>query len=461
MLEYNKIIHYDINAVCVTPLHVGNAGGDKGRILIDEISGTPFIQGSSIAGVFRESCTEKEVSEWFGNPSREKPDQSRISFSDGRIDEDGFKLEMRTRVSIEPKTGSVKSEKTRENDISSGQLFDIEMVSANAGFSFSITAFAAGESKASEAKCLIRKLLSRVENGEIRFGGQGSNGFGRAKLKGVFETIYDLCSETKNNEVFGRKEWAKGEKNHEDISKEIKKEALDIDDYRICFTFGLPNALLIKGNFVNDMLLSENLKIELKEKDYPDSMSISDGNGKFIIPGSSVKGVLRSRVKMIADKLSLPVNTTEKGFGSKKVRSRIRVEDTEIEEPEAIVSRRIRINRWTGSVMNRALFSEALVGGKSSVEISVQSEADGGKWTDVDAKRLSGLIIYAIRDLGLGLTGLGSTNSVGRGIIDLYSITLKVPGGREETINKGSGRLSEGSVIKECLKAVKEGANAN
>lgn len=457
MLEYNKIIHYDINAVCVTPLHVGNAGGDKGRILIDEISGTPFIQGSSIAGVFRESCTEKEVSEWFGNPSREKPDQSRISFSDGHIDEDGFKLEMRTRVSIEPKTGSVKSEKTRENDISSGQLFDIEMVSAEAGFSFSITAFAEGDEKASEAKKLIRKLLSRVENGEIRFGGQGSNGFGRAKLKNVFESVYDLCSETKSNEVLGRKEWAKGEKNHEDISKDIKKESLDIDDYRICFTFGLPNGLLIKGNFVNAMLLSENLKRQLEEKDIPDSMSIADGNGKFIIPGSSMKGVLRNRVKMIAEKLNLKLNIEEKGFGDKDVSSRIRVEDTIIEDPEAVLSRRIRINKWTGGVMNRALFSEAIVGGKASVEISVQSGTDGEKWTEADAKRLSGLIIYAIRDLGLGLTGLGSTNSIGRGMIELYSITLKVPGGREETINKGSGRLSEGSVIKECLKAVKEG----
>lgn len=456
MLEYDKIINYDIKAVCVTPLHVGNAGGDKGRILIDEISGTPFIQGSSIAGVFRESCSEEEASDWFGNPAREKPDQSRISFSDGSIDNDGFKLEMRTRVSIDPKTGSVKSEKTRENDISSGQLFDIEMVSAETEFSFTITAFAEGGSKASEGKNLIRKLLSRVENGEIRFGGQGSNGFGRAKLKTVFETTYDLCLETKSNEVFGRKEWAKGEKSSVNISKEIESEAKAIDDYRICFTFGLPNALLIKGNFVNAAILSENLKKDLEEKDVPDSMNIADGNGKFIIPGSSVKGVLRSRVKMIADKLGLSADITEKSFGSKEVRSRIRVEDTIIDKPEALLSRRTRINKWTGSVMNRALFSEAVVGGNATVELSVQSGADGGKWTDADARRLSGLIIYAIRDLGLGLSGLGSTNSVGRGIIDLDSITLKVPGGREETI-KREDKLSDGSIIRECLRAVKEG----
>ena len=106
--------------------------------------------------------------------------------------------------------------------------------------------------------------------------------------------------------------------------------------------------------------------------------------------------------------------------------------------------------------MNRALFSEALVGGNATVELSVQSGADGGKWTDADARRLSGLIIYAIRDLGLGLSGLGSTNSVGRGIIDLDSITLKVPGGREETI-KREDKLSDGSIIRECLRAVKEG----
>ena len=51
--KYNEIIKYEVIAVCTQPLHVGSAVGDKEEVLIHPVDDIPFIQATSIAGVFR------------------------------------------------------------------------------------------------------------------------------------------------------------------------------------------------------------------------------------------------------------------------------------------------------------------------------------------------------------------------------------------------------------------------
>ena len=51
--KYDKIIKYEAVAVCTQPLHIGSAVGDKEEVLIHPVDDIPFIQATSIAGVFR------------------------------------------------------------------------------------------------------------------------------------------------------------------------------------------------------------------------------------------------------------------------------------------------------------------------------------------------------------------------------------------------------------------------
>ena len=52
--SYDKIVKYSVTAKCTEPLHVGSVSGDTEEILVHPVTGNPFIQATSIAGVFRE-----------------------------------------------------------------------------------------------------------------------------------------------------------------------------------------------------------------------------------------------------------------------------------------------------------------------------------------------------------------------------------------------------------------------
>ena len=52
-LKYDKIVKYLICAKCEGPLHIGSSIGGKEDVLIHPVDKSPFIQASSIAGVFR------------------------------------------------------------------------------------------------------------------------------------------------------------------------------------------------------------------------------------------------------------------------------------------------------------------------------------------------------------------------------------------------------------------------
>ena len=118
---------------------------------------------------------------------------------------------------------------------------------------------------------------------------------------------------------------------------------------------------------------------------------------------------------------------------------------------------RNRINKMTGGVQNGALFSDVPVSGKTEIEISVSSDARYSDWDRQTAEASVGLLIYALRDLGMGLTALGGTNSVGRGIVSVTGIEVS---GEEneasETLSVLDTDLHHKPLISRCLKAVEE-----
>jgi hypothetical protein len=47
---FDRIIKYQMTAVCREPLHVGGNGGRDGGILVHPVKNVPFIQATGIAG---------------------------------------------------------------------------------------------------------------------------------------------------------------------------------------------------------------------------------------------------------------------------------------------------------------------------------------------------------------------------------------------------------------------------
>ena len=152
-------------------------------------------------------------------------------------------------------------------------------------------------------------------------------------------------------------------------------------------------------------------------------------NGRAILPGSSVKGVIRARVTAIAELLGLEKAVTEELFGRMNRRGenpdnglpgKVRFEDAVLSGKSQEISR-IRINRFTGGVIRQGLFVEEPIRSEITLRITLpEGEARG-----------CGLLLYALRDLGLGLYNLGSGGAVGRGYLAVDTIRAQAPDGTE------------------------------
>lgn len=126
-------------------------------------------------------------------------------------------------------------------------------------------------------------------------------------------------------------------------------------------------------------------------------------NGTAVLPGSSVKGAVRARVQAIADLLHCSESVDElfgrgAAQGDNGIAGRVQFTDVVLDKAKEQKISRIRINKFTGGVIRRGLFTEEPL--KSGVTLTITAPQD-----DICG---CALLVYALRDLGLGLYNLGS-----------------------------------------------------
>ena len=115
---YHLIEKYRVEVETTAPLHIGSGTREDGEVLLHPVTEIPFIQSSSIAGVFR-SISEilngkKETEDLFGAPNQTGDtidNGSRVIISDGEMDISTVKMEYRPRVAIDSYSGAVSSSK--------------------------------------------------------------------------------------------------------------------------------------------------------------------------------------------------------------------------------------------------------------------------------------------------------------------------------------------------------------
>ena len=298
--KYTKILKYEIEAEAESALHIGNGMSDEGEVLVDERTGEPFIQGTSVAGAFLEAADE-EQKKCFGNKNEKKDkskekntsnkgknndkndiwgNKSRLTFSDVHFKvNDRLRLEYRTRVRLDAKSG------TTDQANNSGQLHNIELISAGAEMTFDIYRFLKPEENEDG---LVEELLAALNRQEILLGGNVTNGCGKVKLTSVRRSEYDLTTPE------GRKDWSdegknKGQECLGEIRK-IKRKSNKKQPLKFRLEVSYPNAILVKGNYVNEELLEKQLKTEFEEDKnrVPDAMNIVNGREEYIIPATSI-----------------------------------------------------------------------------------------------------------------------------------------------------------------------------
>ena len=397
--SFTYAIRYLVNAECASPMRTGNAGNDVERILTTH-DGFAMLQGSSIAGALKAWLGDSEAA---GKLFGDKDHESAIRVSDA-IFGVGSVAVSRPRVPIAPHFGT------------SSNKFDITGLPSGAKCCFELL-WRGNQDDSKAAAESIEACLAAIQLGDITFGAQRSNGYGRMLLT-VRKRCYDLFN------AKDRKAWLADQV---DGAVSVDLQAYAAKD--IVFDVQADIAsILIKASAPERKSEKQNTQIHFTE------------NGVPILPGSSLKGAMRAQMTKTASFLSVSQQELNSLLGRTAegedtgIAGKVIWTDAVADEKtsRAITVTRIRINRITGGVMQRNMLTEEPISGHWRWQIRVPSDQNRGAM----------MILYALRDLGLGLYQLGGTQAVGRGAV--HRLTVNIRCGESSavfTANAGNGSL--------------------
>lgn len=412
-----------------SPLHIGSGNSEHSDMdIFLDIEDKPYIPGTSLAGVIRHflerhTPNKDEIDSLFGKQrdNDEDGEQSRILFFDASVKND--KVKIRDGIRIAPETG-ITEDKAK---------FDYQIVEPGAQFDLKIIVRYSDEDLEKDVtKRYLKTIEYLLSNEQVQIGANVNNGFGKLKLIDPKYKIYEITNDI--NSV-----WSK-------IFKDAKKEVLSVqpisiqkNEFSIQLTASLMGSLIIGDTDPN----SESDKTHIQS------------NGKNVITGSTLKGVIRSRINRIIntkveknennfilkheilgfvkeefkekDK-NIPreiENILKDDFGDFDARQgRLRVIEKEIANVHPEQQTRIKIDRFTGGTIESALFDSMPVfdnNGGSKVELyMVLDKKDFEKWQEA-----AGVLLLVLKDLWTGMLPIGGEKNVGRGRLKGVNAVIK------------------------------------
>ncbi len=412
--------------------------------VIKDSEGMPFIPATSFVGVLKQefgeiyginsgqaddtrSITKENFAYIFGDNDR----SSLLSCSDLYIASKEDVVEIRDGVKIDVKTG-IAEDKAK---------YDYEVVAAGSKFKLKIEIDLFSDlenfipiNKIKEVGGTIFNLLTKKG---IRIGAKTNSGFGKAILETGRIFLLD----------FSRKEdveaWLTGTGLNKRQNESTSFGCHDIGRYEnrliINVSLDIKNSLIIRS-------YSDNPKD-------PDASQLKSG-GRYIISGTSIKGALRARaeriMRTIADKNEIPEekmnayinilfgNSYEMELndkaGHKKIKidipSRVLVEEVNIEHICSEVQSRIKIDRFTGGVINSALFDSLPV-----FPLNISGKESNIKNFTIIVKNAleidEGLMLLLLKDIWTGNLAIGGEKNIGRGVFKGKWVSIKKSNNKE------------------------------
>lgn len=428
MASFTYAKRYQVTAKCISPLRTGGIGGDN-NVVLTNVDGVPMIQASSIAGVLRswlEDTKPATAKELFGdsNAAGGSDRTSKVTVYDGVFQKE-TQTQHRPRVRIDTKTGAGMDQ----------HKFELVSVPTGSVFTFELILKTQNEEEFAQLKQLLEETLSALNEGFLTLGGQYSNGFGIVKLDEV--KVCTFCMTNRDD----RRAWLDNKGNYQ-VLPSLPDVTKELVTFRLT---GVSNHFLIKSGTP--------LKGEDGKKSVTDAMQNPDGS--YVLPGSSLKGVLRGRVSRIAayKNAESEVNVL---FGRENdpniqgdngLPGQLRVKEYTLQGAKEQVVTRTRLDRFTGGVMQKNLFTEKTLSDQVCITVEVRKSTPAG----------NALLFYALRDMAMGMYAFGSESSVGRGYLVKEKSTLTVIAGEKScsfSFADGMKTTEDSTFIKEWLNAL-------
>lgn len=450
IFKYDKIVKYLITATCTEPLHIGNGENTDGQVLVHPTDRMPFVQASGIVGSFRfyyKMIYGEDEANWlFGSENYEENSirqESKVRISDGSLCKDKLVMELRPRLKINPWTGTCDNSNVQGTDRESGQKFEMEYVGAGAQIKFCVYLYDIG------SRNKLESVFDAIQHQQIRFGGQKSNGCGYLRID---ELKYKEFNMTCENDLAL---WMQEDELDENLytSQNLSGTPCSVYAYEIAVTGRTDGELLVRNIMMADCNHSKMV-----------DQNIRNARMDYIIPGSSLKGAIRSQMEKIAsylrteeiigDTFGIPAEKGKEGK-SGNICFFDTIVGTREKNDSNRTTHRIHIDKFTGGVMHGSLFTEKSVFGDVTLRIKILDKNQ--------PERSCGLLLFALRDLAVGMVSIGSGRSVGKGFIEVDKLKIKSKDGNFAEISFGTDYCKANSfkdkagIIKKCLGAVKGG----
>src|SRR5690625_3608571 len=387
-----QIYEWKLKLKSISPLFIG----DNDQEVMTDQNDQPMIPGTSLAGVCRAYLENSEfhnlIDDLFGKSATYRPHEG-LSFSDG-ISTEQRPLEVRTGVSI---SGFSKS-------AIDGQLFERTYVQAGTVFDVLITLKVDKNEKSSQLAA-VKYMLNGLKHGIIRLGAYQSTGAGKFTIESYEYRHFD-CTNSEDLIAFVEPDPKKRRK--------LKKP----EKYLLDDTFA-PQSVIrfsFKGETATPLLIGTTNVHDSNKPDKTFMTTMHEGVKKPVVPGTSIKGVLRHRVERITNIMGLQNKSDYLTFlfGQAKDTGEpqagtLRFNDILIENESdnkgIKIYHRTSINPLTGSVRKGVVIEEETVIGNFATNIHLykkqaNSTTDAGS---VEGMTYTGaaLLLFALRDLAL------------------------------------------------------------
>ena len=394
----------------------GEERNDRDIHVLRSKAGVPFIPGTSLAGALR-SLIEVEnpcaadilfgTMHRTGGESVRDERQSAVSLYDVELND--AVIGSRDGVHIDDVTGTAID----------AHKYDYEIVESGAGGTFYAEILLRRVHQKDEhtlKETLLR--LSELLRGGFHVGALTTKGFGRMQLRDMVVDCYDFRRPEDTiawlSPKRGNAAW------HMAYDNAAQTEPPPADgDFVITADFALTGALIVRDS-VDPLAETDGEKS-------PDARMKTNAAGQNIIPGTSLKGVLRHRAAYILHALGKERTQAEafidRLMGTTAARGRFIVEEAVV-DAEMHTQTRSRIDRFTGGTIPSALFSTA----------PVWREKDGGRSVTLRfgvrqaSEQEAGLCVLLLKDLWLGRAAIGGEKSIGRGTLEGLRAVIRYHG---------------------------------
>jgi len=429
------------NLILKSPLLIGsgehreNSMHEIDTYILRNQDDRPFIPGTSLAGVLRNammgadaSDTEKTVGELlFGKIDKDKKSdtgwQSAISIDDLILD--NAEIVQRDGVSIDSYTHTAIDKKK----------YDYEAVERGAKGTFQavVSLRKNQEDRFEEIHAALGSLVGTLKAG-IRIGALTTKGFGHVQVSDAKAELYDFRYP---EDV---QAWLLQESSNRPIADMVEVGVPRSNTLYIDGEFSLRSALIIR-DYDTD---------ETQEHGEGDIAAVQkQSNREYVIPGTSLKGVLRHQAERIvrlsgqeerlADGLNELMGYAEEDTKEKQ-KSRFYVDEAYLKQGVAEKEQsRNRIDRFTGGTVETALFTTKPIWQMEPHKPTVHIHYEIPECKPWEA----GLALFLLRDLWQGNVALGGEKSIGRGVLEGVQAVIVFEGNTYEL--GANGKVQQGS----------------